>query len=119
MAQSDLKLPDKEFIAGSTETLEFTIYDKNDELLDLRNSLVSWYLSNIGDNDNPLVVKTGTTDIAIPSIGKISITLNPNDTVDLTTGKYEHELSITQPNGKVLKPCYGYLKIKDCAKTKI
>lgn len=116
MFESDLKLQEIEFIAGSTQILEFTVYDRNDELLDLRGSTVTWYLSEIGNNDNPVVIKTGTTDITTPSTGIINIKINPTDTVDLTNGKYEHELSVTQQNGRVLKPCYGFVRIKDCAK---
>lgn len=116
MFESKLKLPDDiEFIAGSTQTLEFTIYDRNDDLLDLRGASITWYLSEIGNNENPLIEKTGV-DVSVPSDGIISVKINPIDTVSLTNGKYEHEISVTQQNGRVLKPCYGYIKIKDCAR---
>lgn len=114
--ESNLRLEEIEFIAGSTQLLEFTVYDRSGELLDLNGTTITWYLSEIGNNDNPLVILTSPTNITIPSDGTINIKINPIDTVNLTNGKYEHELSITQQNGRVMKPCYGFIRIKDCAK---
>lgn len=115
MFESNLRLEEIEFIAGSTQILEFTIYDRNDDFLDFTGATITWYLSEIGNTDSPLVIKTNE-NIDTPSDGVVRIKIDPSDTIDLSVGKYEHELTIAQLGGRVAKPCYGFIKIKDCAK---
>lgn len=102
------------FIGGSTQYISVEILDKNDELLELTGSEIRWTLSYVGQNKNPILIKDNKSKggVTIASKGIFTVELTPSDTKILESNKYEHEPTIIQPNGKVLKPAYGILNIK-------
>ena len=54
---SEEKLQEIEFIGGGTQFINFTVYDRNEEPLDISLCEVKWTLCMVGQKDNPLIIK--------------------------------------------------------------
>lgn len=107
------KLEEVHFIGGGTQSLNFTIFDRFGEALDLTDCEIKWTLCNIGEKENPLLIKDNKTLGGIIVEGnKFSVSLEASETKYFYDGIYEQEPIIVQPNGKVLRPCYGHIYIK-------
>lgn len=115
MALNDnLQLEQLSIMGGATEILQFEIKDINGEPFDLSTTKIIWTMSVIGDKESPVVVKNSNDigGITIQDDGLCIVEINKEDTEMLKDMKMEHELIIEQLNGKVLRPCYGYIYIK-------
>lgn len=114
MSNDNLQLEQISIMGGATEVLQFEIKDINGLPFDLSTTKTIWTMSIIGDKENPVVVKDSGSigGITIQENGLCIIEINKEDTEMLKDMKMEHELIIEQLNGKVLRPCYGYIYIK-------
>lgn len=110
----DSRLDDVWFIGGGTEYFVFSVLDKNNEPLYIRNSEIKWTLCDIGNKENPIIVKDNVSIGGITFIddSTCKVELGKEDTIYLYDNKYEHELVIIQTNGKILRPSYGYVTIR-------
>lgn len=107
------KLEELHFIGGGSQSLNFTVLDRFGDPLDLLGCQVKWTLCNIGEKENPLLIKdNGSVGGIIVESNRFTVTLSPNETKYFYDGIYEQEPIIVQPNGKVLRPCYGHIYIK-------
>lgn len=114
LANDTLQLKQISIMGGATEVLQFKVEDINDQPFDLSTTKVVWTMCVIGDKDNPIVIKDSDSigGITIQENGMCLVEINKEDTEMLKDMKIEHELIIEQLNGKVLRPCYGYIYIK-------
>lgn len=114
MSNDNLQLEQLSIMGGATEVLKFEINDINGQPFDLSTTTIIWTMSIIGDKENPVVIKDSSSigGITIQDNGLCIIEINKEDTEMLKDMKMEHELIIEQLNGKVLRPCYGYIYIK-------
>lgn len=115
--KNDLKTIEGEipsFICDSGQELNFTVYDRNGDLLRLNGCIIKWTLTNIGQKDMPLIVKDNKEigGIEIIGEGEFRVILDGEDTKDLLSNKYEQEPIIIQLNGKKVRPNFGYINIR-------
>lgn len=110
----NLQLEQISIMGGATEILQFEVQDINGDPFDLSATNVTWTMSIIGDKENPVVIKDSgdVGGIIIQNKGLCVVEINKEDTEMFKDMKMEHELIIEQLNGKVLRPCYGYIYIK-------
>lgn len=109
------KLEDVWFIGGGDESFIFTIVDRYGDKLDLSTSEIKWTLTEIGQKEAPLVIKDNKSigGVIVTELGVCRIDIQPSDTNSLYSSIYEHELIVIQPNGKVLRPSFGRITIKE------
>lgn len=114
MKVNKLQVDQIDIMGGATEILQFEVRDSSGELFDLVGSRVIWTMCTIGDKENPLVKKDSENigGITIQEKGLCVVEIEKEDTEMLHDIKVEHELIVEQLNGKVLRPCYGYIYIK-------
>lgn len=94
-------------IAGSTRTLEFTVYEEDGvNLLDLTGATIKWSLCPFGDFSYNVLQKNGV----ITGAGTFTVSLTSSDTSSLS-GKYIQQPTITDFNGKIFKPSQGTVLI--------
>lgn len=100
-------LEDDVFIAGTTKTLVFTVYDTTTgALLDLAGSTITWVLGYYAQPDLYLLVKSGT----VTGSGEFTISLTPSDTQGLS-GKFIHQPQIIDSTGDEFRPAQGIITI--------
>lgn len=101
-------------IQGTTKILNCTIFNSNNELLNLDNIIdIKFGARYYGDNSGmPIILKTLTNGIQKLGLGIIEVKLNPNDTSDIS-GKFQYEIRITDINNDVFVPIYGYFIINN------
>lgn len=90
--------------AGDDKELIVTIYDEDDNIIDLT-GLVSaqWILKKKATDENEILNKSLANDIAITSAteGILTITFNAADTQEIQPRTYYHELRIENSNNKI------------------
>ena len=96
------------FIAGSTYTLEFEVYDEDDAPTDLGGATITWTLCPYGQPDYTILQKTGAIDVGNPS--KFTVELESADTLTFS-GKYIHQPVIMAFGGEVYRPAQGVILI--------
>ena len=107
------RLDDEWTMGGNDFPLEFELEMEDGRLVALRGSTITWTLSYIGQKDSPILVKSSTNGgITITGVNTCKIHLTGEDTMHLDSCKYEHELTIVQADGRVLRPSYGYIEIR-------
>lgn len=111
---NDNRLEDVWFISGGNEIFIFSTIDRNNEPLYIKNCEIKWTLCDIGCKDSPIIIKDNKLIGGIVFIDDSTcrVEIDDSDTVYLYDNKYEHELIIIQPNGKVLRPSYGYVTVR-------
>lgn len=108
-----LKLEDVEFIGGGSQFFEYEVFDQKRLPLDLQTSEIKWTLCNMGQKESPILIKGNKSGGGITIQKNVfTVELTPDDTLHLYDLKYEQEPIIIQPNGKVLRPNYGYFEIR-------
>lgn len=94
-------------IAGTTFTLEFSVYEQDGvNLLDMSGGTVSWVVCPYGQDDYNVLTKSGT----VTGLGTFTIELIPSDTESLS-GKYIHQPIITDFSGKLYRPAQGTMLV--------
>jgi len=84
------------FVGGSSQYLNFSIYNENGELVNLNGATCTWKLRQYGQYaDNALLTKVGT----VVSTGVFQIILNTADTSSLY-GKFVQQISVFDFGGK-------------------
>ena len=94
------------FVAGTTYTLEFVIYDEDGDPLDISGTDCTWNLAPFG-TDYAILTKTGN----VITTNSFEIVLSPIDTRDLSNGKYTHQPTIVFSNGVEVVPAQGIITI--------
>lgn len=113
MFNKENRLDDIWTIGGGDLPLEFEIEMEDGRLVALRGSTITWTLSYVGEKDTPIIIKSSTDGgIEITEVNVCKVKLTGEDTLYLDSSKYEHELTIVQADGKVLRPVYGYIEIR-------
>lgn len=105
-----------EMFAGDSKRLIFSIFDKDDEPLDMTDATVRWQASRgslVKFSRTPSIVKTLGSGIEETSLfdGQFVVILNPQDTEDLS-GPYYHEIEIRSALGEVSTAFSGEMTIK-------
>lgn len=116
--KKELELEDFSMIAGNSITLEYTVYDEYDNLLDLSiQREIMWVMSRIDSRKESIVKKSslinGEIEIVSGSTGQFKVNLLTEDTEDLETNTYEYEVLIVAQNRQTSKPVYGRINIKE------
>jgi len=94
------------FVAGTTYTLEFIIYDEDGNPLDISTADCTWNLAPFG-TDYSILTKTAN----IITTNSFEIILSSIDTKNLSDGKYTHQLTIIFADGVEVVPAQGILVI--------
>jgi hypothetical protein len=101
------ELDEISFIAGAVEYLEFEIYNKSNNPVDLSGmKSIVWQMCYLGDKDNPVLEKNGV----INNGNCFKVILDANDTINLR-GKFIHHPVITDEFGNIYKPAEGLINI--------
>lgn len=106
------------FTAGSTQEILFNIADKSGMPLVVLGSSIKWTLSAVGQLDAPIIKKdssSGGIEILPDGTGFV-VQLSAEETSRLENGRYEHEPIIIQANGRVVRPAYGFIDIREGSK---
>lgn len=112
------------FIAGSTEYLDFKIYNADGVLIPVTGKLLEWKLAPYGSKDYNSVIKTETPYVSggVTYGGGVTdydlytkrVTLDPSDTESLS-GKYVQQIVVIQQNldstTTTFKPAQGVVTI--------
>lgn len=112
------------FIAGSTEYLDFQIYNADGVLIPVTGKTLEWKLAPYGSKDYNSIIKTGTPYVSggITYGGGVTdydlytkrVTLDPSDTENLS-GKYVQQVVVIQENADLstttFKPAQGVVTI--------
>lgn len=100
-------LEDLNMIAGSTWTLNFTIYEQDGTtLLDLTGGSTAYRLSPLGDSENTVLDKAGT----VTGVGLWNVVLETDDTVDLS-GVFVAQPRAVDFGGDIFIPAQGRVVI--------
>lgn len=106
-----LKMPtleEQHFIAGSSITYEFNVFDGETGLeVDLNGFTIMWYLCVYGEPNNIVVQKQGIWD----HLNVFRVQLDPQDTRDLD-GLYTQQPLLIDPNGNEFRPTQGLINIE-------
>lgn len=110
-------LPSMDFVGGSTQDLVFHCYFYlNRQPHDLSSCTANFAIINfVNKNGEPLVSKpmeiraSNRDEEAVNNI--LSVTLNPDDTVNLPAGKYIYQISIKHISGDMEIPKQGIIHI--------
>lgn len=78
------------FIAGTTQTINFEVFDIGGSSVSLTSINPSWKMSYLGQTGSAIIVKSGS----ITGANSFSITLNTVDTINLS-GKFIHQPILT------------------------
>jgi hypothetical protein len=99
-------LPEFGFIAGTTYTLYFNVYEENGvNPLDMGGATFRWVLTRYGLSESVLEVEGSIT-----GIGTAEVQLTTNDTKNLS-GKFIHQPVIISFTGEEYRPSQGTLII--------
>lgn len=116
MNVNSLQIKQIEIIGGSTERLQFELIQDDGKPFDISASKIIWTASIIGSKETPIIIKDSVSgDISINDRNICTVLINSKDTVDLKDLKIEHEL-IIEKGGETIRPCYGYIYIKQGSK---
>lgn len=103
-------MEDFSFIAGSTFTLYFDMSEYNDDEeiidLDLTGASVEWRLAHVGQQNNSVLVKTGTID----DTNSWHVDIESSDTEDLS-GVFIQQPVITDFSGQKFFPAQSTVVI--------
>jgi len=94
------------FVAGTTYTLEFVIYDEDNNPVDISAADCTWNLAPFG-TDYAILTKTAN----VITTNSFEIILSSVDTKNLSDGKYTHQLTIVFESGVEVVPAQGILVI--------
>jgi hypothetical protein len=102
-------LPEIKFIAGTTQTLTFNVYDSGSAAVNLNASTATWTMAAYGQSE-ALITKSGSL-VASPN-NQVVFMLDPADTIDLNSGqKFLQQYTVTAFDGSVSKPSQGLITI--------
>ena len=111
-------LPTLDFIGGSTQDLLFhTYFERNGRPFDLSSCVANFaIISFLNKTGRPLVSKPmsildGDMDDGSVISNVLTITLDPNDTINLPSGKYIYQITIKDITGIVEPPQQGTMRI--------
>ena len=95
------------FIAGTTYTLYFTVYEADGvNLLDMGGATIKWTLSPYGQTDYNALELNGT----ITDVGKFKVDI-PSSSTQSLSGKYVQQPVITAFTGEEYRPAQGVILI--------
>lgn len=87
------------FYQGDTQNLVVSITDENNNTVDISSATFKW---NLDSRSYPVNKDMSSGDITLsnPSIGEVTIKINPEDTANLS-GVFFHELEMTDADGNI------------------
>ena len=99
--------------AGDDKEITVIVREEDDSLLDLSGYTFNWVMYDL-DDESVHLTKTLSTGLSVPtpSNGEVVITLEPDDTENLDTGLYRHELEATSSTNKISTVTVGYVIIR-------
>lgn len=95
------------FIGGSFSEMTFVIENSDGSPVDLSSATVAWNMSYYGQPDTNILTKVGVVQVVT---NEVIVTLDATDTENLS-GKFAHQLVITDFNGDVFVPAQGIITI--------
>lgn len=101
-------------IRGDTRTITATFVDSSGDPIDLTGGTVFFTASsnNSPTDDTAAIVEKNVTSFASPTSGVATITLNSDDTNDVTPGTYYYDLQFVSSGGVVTSLAQDKLIIK-------
>lgn len=102
-------LPDRNFIAGTYQEIDFEVYDEGGSPVDISGFTYAWYMSPYGEPSITTLSKTGAY-ISTTNKNKFRIVLYSTDTLSLS-GKFVQQPVITTSPGNDHRPAQGYIII--------
>ena len=108
---NESKLDDTWFIGGGDNPFEFEVNENGSPVV-LKGATITFTLSYVGQKDYPVIIKTMNSGITVTGINTCIVKLSAEDTKYLESSIYEQELTIVQEDGRVLRPSYGYVHIR-------
>lgn len=105
-----IRLPQIDFVGGSTKTLTFAIYGAHEMPYDVSNCTANFSVSSFGDIGVPLISKPMTAGTGSETSNILTVDLESADTLSLS-GKYLYQITIKDNSGIVTIPYQGNLYI--------
>lgn len=99
---------------GSRKTLNITVTDENESVLDITGGLARWHVARSRYSTAALIIKTstgGSTEINFidSTAGRLDIELYRDDTLTISPGVYYHELQVVDSIGSPFQTLEGYV----------
>lgn len=100
-----------EFVLGETWEIPFELNDASGDDLDLTAGSVKFRLSRRGVLQLELTTAGGDISVESPSMGNGSISVSPDDQLNLYPGVFDFEIRATLSDGRVTTQAYGSLTL--------
>ena len=98
-------------VAGDTAELSFSVYEEDGlTAQDLSGASIAWQMRRAGSS-TALVSKTTGDGITVTDAeaGKLTVSLDPEDTEDLAAGRYAHGAVVTDSDDNVSTISLGFM----------
>lgn len=102
-----MTLPTIDIIAGSTQVLNFEVFDKKGNPMDLEGASVLWYLAQFG-NTEVSVLEPVIGEIVKDNVFRINLTSNMTKNL---SGTFVHQPLIKDIGGEEFRPAQGIINI--------
>jgi hypothetical protein len=107
MSENIYNLTELNMIGGSYQVLEFTVYDENNQPINLNGATCTWYLRSYGNYaESAVLVKSGS----VTGTNTFEVVLSSSDTINLY-GKYVQQPVVQDYSGKTFRPAQGIIMI--------
>lgn len=110
-----LKPQDFELVSGNDKTLNFTVLDQTDAIVDLTGATIAWSLSKTAKSKTRIIEYVSPTNVVITdaTAGKFSVSILDSDTEALKGGFYYHEARVTSAAGLKTTVAIGKVEVLD------
>lgn len=104
---------DFELVSGNDKTLNFSLLDQDDEIVDITGATIIWSLAKTAKSKTRIITYTSPTNVTIDDAagGLFSVDIQAADTEPLQAGEYYHEARITSSGGKKFTAAYGTVEL--------
>ncbi len=104
---------DFQMVSGNDKTLNFTVLDENDLVVDLTGATIVWALADSEKSKSRIITYTSPVNVTIttPLEGKFSVSIQSADTEPLKPKDYYHEARVTSSGGDVTTVAIGTVEV--------
>lgn len=108
-----LEPQDFQLVSGNDKTLNFTVLDQDDLVVDLTGSTIVWALADSEKSKTRLITYTSPVNVTLtdPTNGKFSVSIQSADSEPLPPKNYYHEARVTSAGGDQTTVAFGTAEV--------